>query len=427
VNIFDRVSIAYKAFTNSEQFIGIDNPYYRTFQQIGGSFKFGSFKTEKAIDEGYAKNADLFSIVKRISETASDIPFALYDIVDGEKERVKDGELYDLIQQPNRLQTREEFVQEALIFLLLSGNNYVNGFRSLGMGDQIRELNNLPSQYVTIEGGSLDNPIASYNYQDVYNLSFDPNDVMHTKYPNPKGRSGVDRLYGLSPLEAGFNALQSSNNTLKARAHFAETTGVNGIISSGSERSIRPEDADKMQEAWDEKVKNLSKYGRNMVTSANINYTPLGIDPERLQLIESGIIDMRSLCNIYGVPSQLFNDVAGTTFNNMAAAKKSLYTEAVLPNLNLFLANYNNFFVSSWSKAEGRNYCVEADTSSVEVLQEDKKVEAEKDKIKMEGINTILGMPISAEGKSLLLQQEYGYSEEEAQMITINDQSNEVD
>jgi HK97 family phage portal protein len=288
------------------------------------------------------------------------------------------------------------------------------------MGDQIRELNNLPSQYVTIQGGSMDTPIASYHYEDVYNISFDPENIMHTKYPNPKG-SGVDRLYGLSPLEAGFN----SNNTLKARAHFAETTGVNGIISSGSERSLNSEQADKMQEVWDSKVKDLTKYGRNMVTSANITYTPLGIDPERLQLIESGVIDMRSLCNVYSVPSQLFNDVAGTTFNNMAAAKKSLYTEAVLPNLNLFLANYNNWFVGSWAKAEGRNYCVEADTSGIEVLQADQKIEAEKDKVRMEGVNTVLGMPISQEGKSLLLQQEYGYTEEEAQIITTI--TNEVD
>jgi hypothetical protein len=138
----------------------------------------------------------------------------------------------------------------------------------------------------------------------------------------------------------------------------------------------------------------------------------MGLSPSDLQLIESGIIDLRTLCNIYSVPSQLFNDVSGTTFSNMEAAKKSLYTEAVLPNLNLFLNNFNNWFIDSWNVAENRNYCVEANTDSIEALQADQKVEAEKDKIKMEGINTVLNMPISNEAKTELLRENYEISSE---------------
>ena len=32
-----------------------------------------------------------------------------------------------------------EFVEEALIYLLLSGNNYVSGYKSLGMSDVFRD------------------------------------------------------------------------------------------------------------------------------------------------------------------------------------------------------------------------------------------------------------------------------------------------
>jgi hypothetical protein len=41
-------------------------------------------------------------------------------------------------------------------------------------------------------------------------------------------------------------------------------------------------------------------------------------------------------------------------------------------------------------------------------------MEAEKDKINMEGINTILSMPISSAAKSNLLQNEYGFDEQRA-------------
>jgi len=123
------------------------------------------------------------------------------------------------------------------------------------------------------------------------------------------------------------------------------------------------------------------------------------------------------MCNIYSVPSQLFNDVSGTTFNNMAAAKKSLYTEAVLPNLELWLKNFNNWFVYSWSKAENKNYCVKANLESIEVLQADQKLEAEKDKIVTETIMNVLNSQVSTESKVQSLIYGIGMSEEEARLI----------
>jgi len=423
MNVIQRLAL--KAASNLGLFKGInDNPYYQTFQ-ISGGFKFDDFNQEEVIRKGYAGNADLYSIVRKISTTASDIPLDLYEINrEGEKELVTDGELYDLLKQPNRLQTMPEFIEESLLFLLLSGNAYNVGYKSLGMGDVFREVNVLSSQYVTIETGGMADPIKAYWYQDINNLKFDTDEVIHTRYPNPKG-DATDRVYGLSPLEAGSNALQSSNNTYDAKGNIIKNHGVSGILTNNSERSLRREDAESMQNAWDRLSKNPKTYGRTLVTSAAVDFIQMGLSPTDLQLIESGIIDLRTLCNIYSVPSQLFNDVSGTTFNNMAAAKKSLYTEAVLPNLNLWLQNFNNWFIDSWSKYENKNYCLEANTSGIEVLQADQKLEAEKDKVKMEGINTVLNMPISSEAKSLILVQDYGYSEEEANILTTS--QNEVD
>ena len=95
-----------------------DNPFYSTFQTSGG-WNFQEFSNQKAIDEGYVKNADVYSIVKKISSSASTIPLKLYDTnAAGEKELIEEGELYDLLQQPNRIQTFTEFLDESMIFLL---------------------------------------------------------------------------------------------------------------------------------------------------------------------------------------------------------------------------------------------------------------------------------------------------------------------
>ena len=80
MNFLQRLSLAAKAFNNSDLFKGInDNPYYQTFN-ISGGFSFDQFNQEEVIKKGYAGNADLYSIVRKISSTAADIPLDLYEM-----------------------------------------------------------------------------------------------------------------------------------------------------------------------------------------------------------------------------------------------------------------------------------------------------------------------------------------------------------
>lgn len=425
MNIFQKLALKAASFTGAFDKID-DNKAYQTYQYTGG-FSFSSFDEEYIINKGYAGNADLYAIVNKIASTGAAVPLDLYEInAAGEKELITDGELFDLIQQPNRLQTKDEFIQEALMFLLLSGNSYSSGYRALGMGDQIRELNNLPPQYMQIEGGDMANPIKCYWYNEMYNTKFEADDIMHVRYANPKGQ-GIDRLYGLSPLQAGNNALQSSNNTYDAKGNIIKNHGVSGILTSNSEKSLNPENGKKIQDAWEAKNSNPKKFGRTLVTSAQLQFIQMGLSPTDLQLIENGVIDLRTLCNIYSVPSQLFNDVSGTTFNNMLEAKKSLYTESVLPNLNLFLSNFNNWFINSWSVAENKNYCVEANTSGIEALQKDQREEAEKDKVVTETITNVLNSNVSIESKVQTLIYGIGMSEEDARLIVGTEIIEDVD
>ena len=95
------MNLIQKALFNLGLFKGIDdNPYYSTYQITGG-FRFNDFNQQTIIDKGYAGNADLYSIVRKIAVTGAAIPRDLYEInAEGEKELITEGELYDLLQQP---------------------------------------------------------------------------------------------------------------------------------------------------------------------------------------------------------------------------------------------------------------------------------------------------------------------------------------
>ena len=86
-----------------------------------------------------------------------------------------------------------------------------------------------------------------------------------------------------------------------------------------------------------------------------------------------------------------------------------------MPLAEKIYAKHNNFLAKN-HYPDG-SVRMRKDFSSIEALQTDKKEEADKDKVVMEGVNTILQMPISQEAKELLLVDTYDYSQEEASII----------
>jgi hypothetical protein len=75
------------------------------------------------------------------------------------------------------------------------------------------------------------------------------------------------------------------------------------------------------------------------------------------------------------------------------------------------IASQHNSYIVKNHYPEG-NYRMRKDYSKVEALQKDKKQEAQKDKIVMDGINVILGMPIAMESKVLMIKENYNLSED---------------
>jgi phage portal protein BeeE len=79
------------------------------------------------------------------------------------------------------------------------------------------------------------------------------------------------------------------------------------------------------------------------------------------------MMDLRTICNIFHVPSELFNDANNKTYSNTKEAGSAVYTNAVLPQLNQFRDAFNNFIY----KRYGGKIFVDYDASMISELQED--------------------------------------------------------
>lgn len=376
---------------------------------------------QQLLDDGYGSNVTVYAIIKKIAQSGADIPKILIDENDPET-IIEDGEVFDMLQMPGIYQgetlSQFDYFEALITYLLAAGNTYQRGMIATGFGDIWQQMEILPSGLVKpLVSTSFLHGAAGYQFNDKQaQFNIPTEEVMHTRFVNPT-QQGLNTLEGLSPLQAAIFAMTGSSDIQKAISIMVKNQGARGILSNKSDRSLKPEEAQALSDRANEKIQGVKNFNKIHISNTDMDYLQIGMSATDLKVIESGVLTDRQLCNAYGVSSRLFNDPANSTFNNVKEAEKALYTNAVIPDLNKILADVNNKWLKQWSLRDNKRYKWMLDTSGVEALQSDQKTEAEKDKIRMDGVNVVLNMSITSEAKAGLLQTEYGYSEDEANNI----------
>ena len=416
-----------KLFSKEVQKKSIGSGIITIGEPINNAFAFdGQKEDEILINEGYVSNSDIYAIVKKICEVSSDVPFIVKQQTPDGWEIDEDSSLNDLLRKPNELQTEKEFRFNSMNYLLNTGDVFWKKLTS--SFDLVTELELFESNLVEL---FLDPRGDVYKCQYFRNNTIIENysieEIIHTMYLNPSSW-GIQSKRGLSPLQAAYNTLKSSNNRSVASASMLENGGASNVISSGSDLVMTEDERAELQKNSDKILGGADKFGKNIVSTANLSVNSLGMSSQQMQMLEGGTMDLRTLCNIFGVQSAMFNDQAAATLDNMKIADKKLYTDAVIPNNNKLISAYDDI-VRAYSAYENKTLKICQDTSDIDTLQEDKKLKAEKDKINIEAITSVLTSPISNESKIATLVEVMGLDEGKAEMIVgtkIVDNNNET-
>jgi phage portal protein BeeE len=91
-----------------------------------------------------------------------------------------------------------------------------------------------------------------------------------------------------------------------------------------------------------------------------------------MNIIESQKMDLRDICNVYQVSSELLNDPDNKTNSNKVESRKALYYEAVIPDLDALRDDLNRWLTPSYN-TDGVEYYIDYDLSAIPALQEDMK------------------------------------------------------
>ena len=390
---------------------------------IGYNSDFSKYKKGDEISKGYNKNDDIYSITSKIARTISNqIVWKVRKVntINGDFEEVESSDFQDLLFSPNSYETLGEFREKCITYLLLSGTNFVGGIKPIS-NKGYESLHVLPSQYTTVEQGTLSDPIKSINVGWNMQQDWDVKDVSITKYPS----FNIENYFtGHSPLKSGSRLLESSNDLITAESYFLKNRSASGMITNDGEHDmLPPQSMLEVQENLTRQIGGAVKTNMIWATNAKLKYTPFDSNPSDLKFLETDLQKRRRFCNLFGLDSSLFNDPANKIQSNQKEAGKSAFLNCYIPN-DLKVVDSLNKWLSPLYPTGSPNtrYEIYQYLSDIDTLQQDKgeKVKIqEKTSKEVRAILTDISKGfISKEGALALLVKVHGFDEDIANTLT---------
>lgn len=326
------------------------------------------------LTNGYSGNADVYSIINRIIQMASQARLALYTKDSkGKWIEVNDHELNQFIDFANPIMAMSEFLQGHLIYKLSIGNSYwYKPILDVGINKgKAKEIWLMPSNNVQILGGSSwIQPVGGYQLNTNTLIPFTVEEIYHSKFFNPLF-GNESSLYGQSPLKAAARIVSKQNAAeITELKQFTQQSPPYLLFKDSNDvmGSLSGEQAGQLEDQFKDYSKKY-KGNQPIVLRDKFGMIRLGVSPVDLGILESSQEGRRILCSIYGIQSELLNDKASSTYNNVIEIKKDAWNNCLKPNLDNFANGLNSFLIRPVKEYE--KYFFAFDYSGISELQVD--------------------------------------------------------
>lgn len=327
------------------------------------------YKYQDLANEGYLKNAIVYRCVNEISKGASSVGLILKqgdDVLDNHP-------LLDLLERPNPLQSRSEFIQALSGYLMLSGNCYV--LRVMA-GQLPRELHFLRPDRIKVKGTHASTIPEKYEYtvngRVVATYEVDQengfSEVKHLKLWNP-----LDDFYGASPLTAAAVEVDqhnlSSDHNINLLSNGARPSGA--IVfkpkdDQGFAVSLSESQRQQLLSDLNNRFTGSKNAGRPMLLEGDFDWKEMGLSPKDMDFLNLKHMATTDIALCFGVPSQLVGVPDSQTYANVAEARLALYEETIIPHLKQIESDLNEWLVPMY----GDNLRLEFDIDSIPALAE---------------------------------------------------------
>lgn len=287
---------------------------------------------------------EVFAVVNLKARAFSNMLLKEVDEKGNDKPTPEGKTIIDLLKNPNHFQGGKEFLRQTKIYREVFGNEFI--FKQKPYAMPTTSLFSIPPNLITVEYTS-DKPFfleaePSLRYQYQYNRyekkEIDPSLLIHFSDNRVGIKTVSDKnLYtGNSPLENLHFICQNLRAAYESRGIILTQRGANGAWVNDSADAVGFVNLDKKEKEKLEKA--FERYGtrigqrQTIVTNAPVRWVQAGTNnPKNLGLFEETMECFLRLCDVYGVPKDLFGAAQGATYENQRQAEKGFYIRTIIP------------------------------------------------------------------------------------------------
>lgn len=177
------------------------------------------------------------------------------------------------------------------------------------------------------------------------------------------GNDGI-LVDGSDVLEQALNELQYSKNILK---NGALPVGILKASSRLTQTAI-----DRLRQAWENLYTGTSKAGKTIILEEGLDYEPISMNPNDLQLIENSKNTLSSICRLFNLPEAMINSNANK-YSSLEMQNIQFLQYTIAPLINVIESSLNNELLNDLEKRSG--FYFRFDTSEILRTTEKEKVD----------------------------------------------------
>jgi len=325
--------------------------------QTGGNFTAYNFAV--FVEEGYQRNPTVYACVQEYVKAVQACPIII---------KRKDGStmpldanksLAKLLTQPNNTQSLAQFLEQAVIYYLISGEAPI-------YGDSIIP-NRLPQELWVLRPDWLTAIESQNQFAKVEKWMYTASNGEKSQYNIPPSnlfmwcaQNPLNRYRGQSPLLPAAYAVDQLN----AYAHSNKKLLDNDMQPAGSlstDANLDESAFERMREQFGAEYAGVNNQRKPLILEGGLKWTPFSFTMRDAEFIQGKVSAKRDICEALDVPSQLLGLEGSQTYANYEQARASFYEDSAIPLYNNLLSGLSKWLLWRAGLSPDDIMCVDID------------------------------------------------------------------
>lgn len=314
-----------------------------------------------------ATSNEVYACASLRARLMSGLPLRLYLGRDNDKQLTNAGAAVDLLRHVNPYWTWPRLARMDELSMSVWGKT----FWALEPGRDGRPAEIWwlkPSQVrpVPHETGYLD----GFLYEPVHGgdlIPFKASEIVWFRYPNP-----LDEFSALAPMVAARLAADSASAMQKTNKKLFDQGLMGGgiIVPATDKVSFTPTQAQDLQRQFASRMAGVDQAHRWAVLRFEAKLQALNVTPRDAEFVAGLGLNLRQVCNAYGIPSPLLNDLDQANLAILDGLTRSMWSHTLKPDAELRSAEIVEQLLPRFAGLPGEPNHAEFDFGSVAALQE---------------------------------------------------------